>query len=74
VSEPTAATLAVVAPEMAPNTAAKPSEVSGRLPRNPPNIEATQRSRRFDRPPRDIRSPVNRKNGTAISGNFATLS
>ena len=72
--EPTAATEAVVAPEIAPNTAAKPSEVSGRLARKLPNIEATQRISRADSPPRDIRSPVKMKNGTAISGNLLSAS
>ena len=47
VMEPTAATEAVVAPEMAPKTAANPSEVRGRLPRKPPTIEATQRRSRW---------------------------
>ena len=74
VSEPTAATVAVVAPEIAPNTAAKPSEVSGRLPRTLPIIELTQRNSRSDIPPRVIRSPAKMKKGTASSANLLRLS
>src|SRR2546422_842613 len=74
VREPTAATDAVVAPEMAPKIAAKPSEVRGRLARTPPIIDDTQRSRRVEMPPCDIRSPVKMKNGTAIRGNLFRLS
>ena len=62
---PIAAVAAVVTPEIAPNSAANPSEVSGMLPRNPPIIAATNRSRRVEMPPRDIRSPAKMKNGTA---------
>ena len=68
------ATDAVVAPEMAPKTAANPSDVSGKFARKLPNIDETQRIRRAERPPRDIKSPVKMKNGTAISGNLLRLS
>ena len=70
---PTAAVPAVVTPEMAPNSAAKPSEVSGICARNPPTSEATQRSSRLVMPPRDIRSPAKTKNGTASNGNLLRL-
>ena len=70
---PIAAVAAVVTPEIAPNIAANPSEVSGMLPRNPPIIEATQRIRRVEMPPRDIRSPAKMKNGTASSGYLLRL-
>ena len=70
---PTAAVAAVVTPEIAPNSAAKPSEVIGILPRKPPISEPTQRSSRTEMPPRDIRSPANTKNGTASNGNLLRL-
>ena len=70
---PIAAVAAVVTPEIAPNIAAKPSEVSGMLPRNPPMIAATHLSRRVEMPPRDIRSPAKMKNGTASSAYLLRL-
>ena len=70
---PTAAVPAVVTPEMAPNSAAKPSEVIGICARKPPISEATQRNSRSVMPPRDIRSPANTKNGTASSGYLLRL-
>src|SRR5579885_204477 len=68
-----AAVAAVVTPEMAPNSAAKPSEVIGMCARKPPMIEATQRSSRLEMPPRDIRSPAKMKNGTASSAYLLRL-
>ena len=70
---PIAAVAAVVTPEIAPNSAAKPSDVIGMLPRKPPISEATQRSSRTEMPPRDIRSPAKTKNGTASSAYLLRL-
>lgn len=66
-SEPTAAVVAAVEPEIALNTAAVPSAVNGRLPRMLPAIVVTHATSRRDTPPRPMSSPANRKNGTASS-------
>ena len=63
----------MVTPDTAPNSAAKPSDVIGTLPRTPPTIEPTQRSSRVEMPPRDIRSPAKMKNGTASSAYLLRL-
>ena len=70
---PMAAVAAVVTPEIAPNSAAKPSDVMGICARKPPIMDATQRRSRFEIPPRDIRSPANTKNGTASSAYLLRL-
>ena len=70
---PIAAVAAVVTPEMAPNKAAKPSDVIGMCARKPPISDSTHFSSRTEMPPRDIRSPANTKNGTASSGNLFRL-
>src|SRR6185437_17182495 len=62
---PIAAVAAVVTPEMAPKSAANPSEVMGICARKPPIMEATHRRSLADIPPRDMRSPAKIKKGTA---------
>jgi hypothetical protein len=66
---PTVATVATVAPEMAPKPMAAPTVARPRPPRTPRNIAMNQRIRRSAIPPRPISSPANRKNGIAIRVN-----
>ena len=70
---PTAATVAAVDPEIAPNTVAVPTTVMGSAPRTPPTMDPTQLISRTDTPPRLIISPAKMKNGTASSANLVTL-